>query len=297
MHNLHDLYRNVLENGTDRGDRTGTGTRALFEQQLRFDLRNGFPAVTTKKLFFKGVLHELIWFLKGSTNIKYLVDNDIHIWDDWPYQAYNKLNPNKLTQKEFITKIKSLPTDDNFVTTYGELGCGTYGDSWRNWNNTGKDQLSEMIETLKTNPNSRRIMVTAWNPELVPKMKLPPCHYSYQAFSEVIDGERHLSLSFNMRSVDCFLGMPFDIASYAILTHMIAQASNHKVKELVCKFGDTHIYNNHFDQVKEQLSREPYELPTLELNPNITNIDNFEFDDVKLLNYQSHPSIKAPIAV
>jgi thymidylate synthase len=270
MQQYLDLLKYILYNGERKGDRTGTGTISAFGQQLRFDLSKGFPLVTTKKTWFKGIAHELLWLISGSTNIKYLVDNGVHIWDEWADEE-------------------------------GNLGP-VYGEQWRCWarccsmlcsKHQPIDQLKQVIKQIKENPNSRRHIVTAWNPADVDKMKLPPCHYSYQF--DVTNNK--LSCMFNMRSVDTFLGLPFNIASYALLTHMIAQVCGLGIGNLVASLGDTHIYLNHIDQVKEQLTRIPYDLPTLKLNNMITDIDEFKFEDIILENYKHHPSIKAPIAV
>lgn len=254
---LDDL-RSILKCGEKREDRTGIGTISKFGLQTRYNLQEGFPAVTTKKLWFKGVVHELLWFLKGDTNIKYLTKNGVHIWDEW--------------------------ADKN-----GNLGP-VYGAQWRNW---GKDQIAQVIESIKINPNSRRHLISAWNVSELEQMALPPCHYSFQFY---VTGKK-LSCLFNMRSCDFFLGAPFNIASYALLTHIIAQICNLEANELIMNVGDAHIYLNHLEQVEEQLSRIPMTLPKLWLNPEIKNIDDFKFEDIKLLNYQSHPTIKGEIAV
>ena len=276
MRNYLDLLRYILDNGIKKEDRTGVGTISVFGTQLRFDLSKGFPLVTTKKVWFKGIVHELLWLISGNTNIKYLTDNGVHIWDQW--------------------------ADKN-----GDLGP-VYGKQWRDWETNYVDgftetfgfpiykhidQLSDVIYQIKINPNSRRHLVTAWNPADIEDMKLPPCHYSYQF--NVTDGK--LSCMFNQRSVDSFLGLPFNIASYALLTHMIAQVCGLQAGSLVASLGDTHIYLNHLDQVKDQLTREPYELPTLKLNGSINDIDLFKYEDIVLENYKCHPAIKAPIAV
>lgn len=265
MKQYHDMLEHILENGNDKGDRTGTGTRSVFGYQNRFDLTKGFPAVTTKKLWFKGVVHELLWILSGSTNIKYLTDNGVHIWDEW--------------------------ADEN-----GDLGP-VYGEQWRDWYADDMsekiDQIANVIEDIKNNPNSRRHIVTAWHPARLPDMKLPPCHMMFQFYVH----DKTLSCQLYQRSADAFLGVPFNIASYALLTHMVAQVCDLEVGDFVHTFGDAHIYNNHVDQVKLQLSREEFDLPTLELNPGIKNIDDFKFEDIKLIGYKSHPTIKAPVAV
>ena len=264
MTNYLELLRHIKENGTDKTDRTGTGTRSVFGYQMRFDLSQGFPLVTTKKLHLKSIIYELLWFLKGDTNIKYLKDNGVSIWDEW--------------------------ADEN-----GDLGP-VYGAQWRSWQGAnGKtiDQITEVIDQIKKNPDSRRLIVSAWNVAEIPNMALAPCHAMFQFY--VVDGK--LSLQLYQRSADVFLGVPFNIASYALLLMMVAQVCDLEVGEFVHTFGDVHIYNNHFEQVEKQLSREPKSLPTIKLNPNIKNIFDFDFDDFTLENYDPHPGIKAPVAV
>ena len=264
MTNYLELLRHIKENGTDKTDRTGTGTRSVFGYQMRFDLSQGFPLVTTKKLHLKSIIYELLWFLKGDTNIKYLKDNGVSIWDEW--------------------------ADEN-----GDLGP-VYGAQWRSWQGAnGKtiDQITEVIDQIKKNPDSRRLIVSAWNVAEIPNMALAPCHAMFQFY--VADGT--LSLQLYQRSADVFLGVPFNIASYALLLIMVAQVCDLEVGEFVHTFGDVHIYNNHFEQVEKQLSREPKSLPTMKLNPNIKNIFDFDFDDFTLENYDPHPGIKAPVAV
>ena len=264
MTNYLELLRHIKENGTDKTDRTGTGTRSVFGYQMRFDLSQGFPLVTTKKLHLKSIIYELLWFLKGDTNIKYLKDNGVSIWDEW--------------------------ADEN-----GDLGP-VYGAQWRSWQGAnGKtiDQITEVIDQIKKNPDSRRLIVSAWNVAEIPNMALAPCHAMFQFY--VADGK--LSLQLYQRSADVFLGVPFNIASYALLLMMVAQVCDLEVGEFVYTFGDVHIYNNHFEQVEKQLSREPKSLPTIKLNPNIKNIFDFDFDDFTLENYDPHPGIKAPVAV
>ena len=269
-----DLVQHVLDNGTQKGDRTGTGTKSVFGYQMRFDLADGFPMVTTKKLHLKSIIYELLWFLKGDTNIKYLQDNGVKIWDAW--------------------------ADEN-----GNLGP-VYGHQWRNWNSEEIDQISELIKELKTNPNSRRMLVSAWNPSVLPdnsksfsenvannKAALPPCH----AFFQFYVSEGKLSCQLYQRSADVFLGVPFNIASYALLTMMIAQVCGFEVGEFIHTFGDAHIYNNHFEQVELQLSREPKPLPKMILNPAIKDIFDFTFDDFTLEGYEPHPLIKGSVAV
>nr|WP_299385028.1 thymidylate synthase [Allomuricauda sp.] len=274
MKQYHDLLKHVLTEGNAKGDRTGTGTLSVFGYQMRFDLSEGFPMVTTKKLHLKSIIHELLWFLKGDTNVGYLQENGVRIWNEW--------------------------ADDK-----GDLGP-VYGHQWRNWNSEEIDQIKEVIETLKTNPNSRRMLVSAWNPSVLPdtsvsfsenvangKAALPPCHAFFQFY--VADGK--LSCQLYQRSADIFLGVPFNIASYALFTMMMAQVCGYEPGDFIHTFGDAHIYNNHRDQVELQLSREPRPLPTMKLNPAVTNIFDFTFNDFELLNYDPHPHIKGIVAV
>ena len=259
-----DLMRHVRENGVFKDDRTGTGTYSVFGYQMRFDLSEGFPLVTTKKTFLKGIIHELLWFLSGSTNIKYLVDHDVHIWDEW-------------------------------ADEHGELGP-VYGSQWRSWPGPdGKtiDQISRVVEDLKTNPDSRRHIVSAWNVAEVDEMALPPCHSLFQFY--VADGR--LSCQLYQRSADIFLGVPFNIASYALLNMMIAQVVDLKVGDFVHTLGDAHLYSNHIEQADKQLLREPRSLPTIRINPEVKDILGFKISDFELLEYDPHPGIKAPIAV
>jgi thymidylate synthase len=264
MEQYHQLLKHILTNGSLKEDRTGVGTRSIFGYQMRFDLSSGFPLVTTKKLHLRSIIYELLWFLNGDTNIKYLKDNGVSIWDEW--------------------------ADEN-----GDLGP-VYGYQWRSWpgrNGEKIDQISKLIEQLKSKPDSRRHIVTAWNPADVDKMALPPCHALFQFY--VADGK--LSCQLYQRSCDTFLGLPFNIASYALLVHMIAQQCDLMAGDFVWTGGDVHIYNNHLDQVNLQLSREPFALPTLRIRRKPSSIFEYQFDDFEILNYQSHPSIKAPIAV
>lgn len=301
MQQYHNLLKHILENGNKKSDRTGTGTTSVFGHQMRFNLQEGFPLLTTKKVFTKGIIHEVLWFIKGETNIQYLVQNGVGIWNDWPFQSYLKQNnleekfPKysdewKAEMKNFVEKIK---TDDKFAQQYGELGP-VYGKQWRNFE--GVDQLQNVINDIKSKPDSRRLIVSAWNPKDIPVMAksgLPPCHTLFQFY--VADGK--LSCQLYQRSADVFLGVPFNIASYALITHMIAQACNLEVGDFVHTFGDAHIYSNHMNQVEEQLSREFYDLPQLKLNPNIKSIFDFTFEDIEILNYKCHAAIKAPVAV
>ena len=270
-----DLLQHILDNGFQKGDRTGTGTKSIFGYQMRFNLEEGFPLLTTKKVHLRSIIHELLWLIKGDTNIKYLHDNKVSIWDEW--------------------------ADAN-----GDLGP-IYGAQWRNWNNEGIDQIAELIESIKNNPNSRRHIVTAWNPSVLPdekskdfaqnvadgKAALPPCH----AFFQFYVADNKLSCQLYQRSADVFLGVPFNIASYSLLTMMIAQVCGLGLGDFVHTFGDVHIYNNHIDQVKLQLSREPRHLPTMKLNPEVKSIFDFKYEDFKLEDYNPHDAIKAEVSI
>jgi thymidylate synthase len=274
MKQYHDLVNHVLENGNEKGDRTGTGTKSVFGYQMRFDLSEGFPMVTTKKLHLKSIVYELLWFLKGDTNIKYLTENGVRIWNEW--------------------------ADEN-----GDLGP-VYGHQWRNWNSDDIDQVKEVIQTLKTSPNSRRMLVSAWNPSVLPdtsksfsenvangKAALPPCH----AFFQFYVAEGKLSCQLYQRSADIFLGVPFNIASYALFTMMMAQVCGYEVGEFIHTFGDAHIYSNHFEQLELQLSRDIRALPKMKLNPEIKDIFDFTFEDFTLEDYNPHPHIKGVVAI
>ncbi len=264
MQQYLDLLQHIFEKGVSKTDRTGTGTKSWFGYQMRFDLDKGFPMVTTKKLHLKSIIYELLWFLKGETNIKYLKENGVGIWDEWADET-------------------------------GELGP-VYGKQWRSWEGTdGKtvDQISQLVEQIKKNPDSRRLIVSAWNVADLPEMALMPCHTMFQFY--VADGK--LSCQLYQRSADVFLGVPFNIASYALLTMMTAQVCDLKPGEFIHTFGDVHLYNNHVEQAKLQLTRTPFPLPTMHINPSIKNIFDFKFEDFRLENYQSHPGIKAAVAV
>lgn len=299
MQQYLDLLTHVMTNGIDKSERTGTGERSVFGYQMRFDLSKGFPLVTTKKVFLKGIIHELLWFLQGETNIEYLVKNGVHIWDAWPYKAYKtavETHGNaSLPQDEFITKIGE---DHDFAMKWGELGP-VYGSQWRNWpapNGTHIDQIKTLVNQIKTTPDSRRMIVSAWNVAEIDEMAkagLPPCHTLWQMY--VSDGK--LSCQLYQRSADLFLGVPFNIASYALLTMMMAQVCGLQLGDFVHTFGDAHIYHNHFDQVNEQLSRKPFLLPQMKINPNVKDIFSFTFEDFELTDYECHPAIKAPVAV
>ena len=264
MQQNHDLMRHVLEHGNDKGDRTGTGTRSVFGYQMRFDLSEGFPVLTTKKLHLRSIIHELLWFLQGDTNIRYLKENGVSIWDEWADEE-------------------------------GNLGP-VYGYQWRSWpapDGRHIDQIATVVEQIKTNPNSRRMIVSAWNPALVDDMALPPCHAMFQFY--VADGK--LSCQLYQRSADIFLGVPFNIASYALLTMMVAQVCGLQAGEFIHTLGDAHLYSNHFEQARLQLSRTPKTLPTMHINPEVKDLFGFKFEDFELLGYDPDPHIKAAVAV
>ena len=292
MRQYHELMDRVLREGIDKSDRTGTGTRSVFGHQMRFDLAEGFPMVTTKKLHLKSILHELIWFISGDTNIRYLCQNGVRIWDDWPFATYSKsADYDGIDMKEFAARIAS---DTDFAAKWGDLGP-VYGYQWRFWPgpNGPVDQLRDVLEGIRRNPDGRRHIVSAWNPGYIDQMALPPCHAFFQFY--VIDGK--LSCQLYQRSADIFLGVPFNIASYALLIHMMAQDLGLEVGDFVHTLGDAHIYSNHMDQVRLQLSREPRALPTLKLNASVTSLFDFRYEDVELVGYDSHPHIPAPVAV
>ena len=287
-----DMCRYILEHGEDRPDRTGTGTRSVFGYQTRYDLREGFPLLTTKKMYLRPIAEELLWFIKGDTNIKYLVDRNVKIWNEWPYEDFKKSEDfNGETLEEFVEKIKN---DDEFAKKHGNLGP-VYGAQWRNFNNEGTDQLVKLIDSLKNNPFSRRHIISAWNPSQVDEMALPPCHTLMQFY--VSSDKKYLSCQLYQRSADTFLGVPFNIASYALLTCMLAQVCGYEPKEFIHTIGDAHIYKNHFDVVKTQIEREPLPLPRLVLNKDIDNLFDFKIEDIKLEGYQSHGPLKGKVSV
>ena len=287
-----DMCRYILEHGEDRPDRTGTGTRSVFGYQIRYDLREGFPLLTTKKMYLRPIAEELLWFIKGDTNIKYLVDRNVKIWNEWPYEDFKKSEDfNGETLEEFVEKIKN---DDDFAKKHGNLGP-VYGAQWRNFNNEGTDQLMKLIDSLKNNPFSRRHIISAWNPSQVDEMALPPCHTLMQFY--VSSDKKYLSCQLYQRSADTFLGVPFNIASYALLTCMLAQVCGYEPKEFIHTIGDAHIYKNHFDVVKTQIEREPLPLPRLVLNKDIDNLFDFKIEDIKLEGYQSHGPLKGKVSV
>ena len=322
-----DLLKDIKENGSDKPvfltpevlqqykDRgiNPPFIRSIFGRQMRFDVSKKFPLLTTKKVFIKGIIHELIWFISGSSNIKYLVDKDVHIWDEWAFKRYFKkreefgkdnseLDLGEMNQKEFIAKLKELPEESSFVQTWGDLLC-VYGKMWRNWPaSDGRkiDQLGWVIEGLKTKPERKSYVISGWNPDFIYSMaskgnsnEVPPfCHTTFQF--AVTHGNK-LNLGLYQRSADTFLGVPFNIASYALLLKMVAQVTGLEVGEFVHSFGDVHIYSNHFDQVDEQLSRDMRELPEIKINSDIKNIDDFTYEDFEVINYESHPPLKAEI--
>ncbi len=303
------LLKDILDHGVKKSDRTGTGTISVFGRQLRFNLADGFPAITTKKLYMRSVIYELLWLLKGETNIQYLAQNDVKIWNEWAYQIY--LEKNNLVKKyprysdtwkakmdEFVEQIKN---NEVFAKEWGELGP-IYGKQWRRWqapNGEEIDQVQNVVDLIKNDPTSRRIIISGWNVGEIQELirnhhhAPPPCHTLFQFI--VVDGK--LSLQLYQRSADVFLGVPFNIASYALLLSMVAQVTNLVPHEFIHTFGDVHIYLNHMEQVNLQLSREPRPLPTLAINPNVKSIFDFKFEDFELKNYDPHPAIKAPIAV
>ena len=285
-----ELCKTILEKGDRKGDRTGTGTISYFGYQMRFDLSEGFPLVTTKKVHLKSIIHELLWFISGDTNIKYLVDNDVRIWNDWPFAKYQKSNEYQGESiEEFAQKIKD---SQDFANKWGDLGP-VYGKQWRDFNGEGVDQLANLIEEIKTNPNSRRLIICAWNPAQIDQMALPPCH----SFMQFYVNNGKLSCQLYQRSADVFLGVPFNIASYALFTMMIAQVCNLELGDFIHTLGDAHIYTNHLDQINTQLSREPRQLPKMKINPDVKNIFDFKYEDFELVDYNPHKGIKGKVAV
>ncbi|QHS22533.1 thymidylate synthase [Virgibacillus sp. MSP4-1] len=314
MQQYLQLTRHILENGTTRSDRTGTGTISIFGSQMRFNLAEGFPLLTTKKVPFRLIVSELLWFLKGDTNIKFLLQHNNNIWNEWAFKNWvesteydgpdmTDFGRRALTDEAFNEQYKeqmkrfkeNILNSDEFARKYGDLG-NVYGKQWREWKTSQGDtidQIKNVIEQIKTNPASRRLIVSAWNPEDIPTMALPPCHTMFQFY--VADGK--LSCQLYQRSGDMFLGIPFNIASYALLTHLIAYECNLEVGEFIHTIGDAHIYQNHLDQVKTLLSRKPRSLPSININEEITSIFNLSVEDIKLHDYNPHPAIKAPVAV
>ena len=310
---LH-LCKDVLENGTEKMDRTKTGTISLFGKQIRFDLRDGFPLLTTKRVSFRLIATELLWFLKGDTNIRYLLQHNNNIWNEWAFKKWVESNEydgpdmrdfglrsqkdtefKKVYDEQMEIFKKKVLEDDDFAKKYGDLGF-VYGKQWRHWKtstNDTIDQISDVIQMIKTNPNSRRLIVSAWNPEDIPNMALPPCHTLFQFYV----AEGRLSCQLYQRSADLFLGVPFNIASYALLTHLIAKECNLEVGEFVHTFGDVHIYANHIDQIKLQLSRDVKKPPTLLIKTEKESIFDYEIEDFEIIGYDPHPAIKAPVAV
>ena len=283
-----DLCRYILENGHQKADRTGTGTISVFGYQMRFNLSEGFPLLTTKRVHLKSIIHELLWFISGSTNIRPLVLNDVRIWNDWPYAKYSKSKDSQgETIEEFAEKIKN---DEKFAEVWGDLGP-VYGKQWRNFD--GVDQLSNLIKEIKTNPNSRRLIISAWNPKEVADMALPPCH----SFMQFYVNEGKLSCQLYQRSGDVFLGVPFNIASYSLFTMMIAQVCGLEPGDFVHTLGDAHIYLNHLEQVNRQLKRTPRPLPQMKINPNVKSIFDFKYEDFELVGYDPYKGIKGKVAV
>ena len=301
MQQYLELVKHIRDHGIKKEDRTGTGTVSIFGHQMRFNLAEGFPLVTSKKVHLKSILHELLWFIRGDTNIRYLIENGVGIWNDWPYQNWLR----ETGQDKHLVKYSSewrvvmaeftqqIIADQDFADKYGDLGP-VYGKQWRNFG--GVDQLSQLMSDLQFNPDSRRLIVSAWNPQDIPvmiKSGLPPCHSLFQFY--VVEGR--LSCQLYQRSADVFLGVPFNIASYAALTMMIAQVAGLKLGDFVHTFGDAHLYSNHMNQEDEMLSRSPFDLPTLQINPQVQSLFDFVYDDFELQNYQSHGPISAPVAV
>lgn len=288
MRKYLDMCLDILTNGTKKSDRTNTGTISMFGYQVKYDLSEGFPLLTTKKVHLKSIIYELLWFISGDTNIRYLVLNGVNIWNEWPYDNYKKSPDYKNeTLKEFVEKIKN---DEEFANKYGNLGP-VYGSQWRNFN--GIDQISELINGLKNNPDSRRHIISAWNPAEIKDMMLPPCH----AFMQFYVNDNKLSLQLYQRSADIFLGVPFNIASYSLFLMMVAQVTNLEVGEFIHTMGDAHIYLNHVEQINLQLTRTPKKLPKMVINKDIVNITDFKYEDFTLEDYDPYPLIKGVVAV
>jgi thymidylate synthase len=293
-----DLLQDILDNGVSKSDRTGTGTISVFGRQIRHNMKQGFPALTTKKLAWKQVVSELLWFLTGQTNIAFLHKHNNHIWDGDVYKNYAAKTSmdvdGQLTKEEFIERIQ---TDNEFAKQWGDLGP-IYGKQWRKWDgkNGRIDQIDDLVRELKTNPDSRRLMVNAWNVGELDQMVLPPCHYGFQVWTREENGQRYISLMWNQRSVDTFLGLPFNIASYGLLLHIIANEVDMIPDELIANLGDTHLYLNHIEQAKEQIGRDSFDLPTLKTDAKMDGICCNTPDDFILEGYQSHPAIKAPLS-
>lgn len=298
MQQYQDLLRHILTEGVWKDDRTGTGTWSCFGYQMRFNLQKGFPLVTTKKVFTKAIIHELLWFLQGSSNIRYLAQNGVSIWDDWPFAAYKKSDAYKgETIKEFARKIAE---DADFAAKWGELGP-VYGVQWRSWaggNGEVIDQIKNLINDIRQNPNSRRLIVNAWNVPYINQMALPPCHTMFQFYvAPDKNGVQRLSCQLYQRSADVFLGVPFNIASYALFTMMVTQVCGLEAGEFIHTFGDVHLYSNHKEQALLQISREPRSLPVMQINSEVKDIFAFKYEDFKLLNYDPHPAIVGDVAV
>lgn len=289
MQQYLDLMQHVLEKGQYKDDRTQTGTYSVFGYQMRFDLNQGFPLVTTKKTHLKSIIHELLWFIAGDTNIKYLVENNVRIWNEWPYVKFKESEAYQdETMQEFVEKIKN---DADFALKYGDLGP-VYGRQWRDFG--GVDQLSNLINDLKNNKSSRRLIISAWNPPLIKDMALPPCHCFMQFY---VSADNKLSCQLYQRSADIFLGVPFNIASYSLFTMMLAQVCDLELGDFVHTLGDAHIYSNHVEQVKEQLTRRPFPLPRMKINKDVKSIYDFSIDDFELVDYEAHPHIKGEVAI
>jgi thymidylate synthase len=293
MQQYHDLIQHIIDNGYWKDDRTGTGTYSVFGYQMRFNLEAGFPLVTTKKLFTKAIIHELLWFLNGDSNIQYLCQNGVRIWDDWPFATYKKSA--EYAGEDIKTFAQRVATDEAFAKQWGELGP-VYGYQWRSWptpSGGSVDQIANLIQQIKTNPNSRRLIVSAWNVPYIDTMALPPCHTMFQFY--VLNGK--LSCQLYQRSADVFLGVPFNIASYALLTMMVAQVTGLGLGDFVHTFGDVHLYSNHLEQAKLQLSRDCRPLPKMKINPEVKSIFDFKYEDFALENYDPHPHIAGEVAV